>query len=375
MRTAPNARQNGLPRNGQAVPAAKSAAPSGGPDQLVHRDAGGHQPGVADAQVAFRTTIGSGVPEVVSTKTSAVPAGTGSRGRRRHRPAPVTTARRQGGEESGPEQVDGGHEPPAVDPVGEERRRTGRTAATAGAGGDRPARRPEGRTSARRRSADRRRARSRRRGCRPRTSRPASGTDGPSAPGARLPRRGSRDGDLTERRRPGRPHFPARVRGGGGPAPPTGDRTPGSAGGRLPSTSSASSASGSSPASGYGVPLTLQTTSSSSSSSDRVNAYTCSCSGSTIVKSPSATTGSVVPQRDQPPVVGEHRRRVVALGAGVPLAVVGVHRQPRRPHGEAGVLGVVPLHRRAGVVPAHPAHRGQHRGRVLARDHRRRRSG
>ena len=91
--------------------------------------------------------------------------------------------------------------------------------------------------------------------------------------------------------------------------------------------------------SGYGVRLTLQTTSSTSSPSERVNAYTSSCSGSSIVKSPSATTGSLVPQRDQPPVVGEHRRRVVARGVGVPLGVVGVDRHPRRPGGEPGVVG------------------------------------
>ena len=57
-------------------------------------------------------------------------------------------------------------------------------------------------------------------------------------------------------------------------------------------------------------------------------------------------------QRDQTAVEVEHGQRVGHLGLGVDVDVVGVHLQPRRAGGEARVGGGVPLHRRAGVVPA-----------------------
>ena len=57
-------------------------------------------------------------------------------------------------------------------------------------------------------------------------------------------------------------------------------------------------------------------------------------------------------QLDQPPVVVEHRVVVGDLGLRVDLLVVGVDRDPRCAGGEACVSGVVPLHRRTGIVAA-----------------------
>ena len=54
--------------------------------------------------------------------------------------------------------------------------------------------------------------------------------------------------------------------------------------------------------------------------------------------------GHGVPQRDQPPVVVEHRVRVLPRGLGVDLDVVGVDRQPGRAGGEARLRRGVPLH-------------------------------
>ena len=62
--------------------------------------------------------------------------------------------------------------------------------------------------------------------------------------------------------------------------------------------------------------------------------------------------GFGVAQFDQAPVVVEHRVVVGERGLRVDLLVVGVDRDPRCPGGEAGILGIVPLHRGAGVVAA-----------------------
>ncbi len=55
-----------------------------------------------------------------------------------------------------------------------------------------------------------------------------------------------------------------------------------------------------------------------------------------------------VPQVDQPAVVREHRVRVVGLGGGVDLAVVGVDLDPRLAGGEAGVRASRPTGRACG---------------------------
>ena len=113
----------------------------------------------------------------------------------------------------------------------------------------------------------------------------------------------------------------------------------GPASGRLPSTSSASSASGSSLASGYGVPLTLQTTSSvvlPERAGVRVHVLVLGQHHREVAerdhRRPRAAARSAAGS-------GRAPSRVVPLGGRIQLAVVGVHRQPRRPGGEPGVLG------------------------------------
>ena len=171
--------------------------------------------------------------------------------------------------------------------------------------------------------------------------RPASGT-GPSGHAVRGGRRRAAstsrldDGEATDgstaagssRRVDRRRRLAAASRRAAGPAPPTGAGRRGRRRGRLPSTSSASSASGSSSASGYGVPLTLQTTSSSSlleRAGERVHVLVLRQQHREVAERHHRV---LVPQRDQPPVVGEHRRagrragrrRSTRRGRGSPAA-------------------------------------------------------
>ena len=154
---------------------------------------GRHQPGVADAEVRACHDHRQQRPRRSCRRTPRrCRAGTSSRGRRRRRPRPVTSAATRTASTDGAQQVDGDHEQPPVDPVGEDAGVQPEQQPRQALQQRRPARRAAGRRSATRRAAARRPARCRRRGCRSTTSRPASGTASPSGPGARLPRRGPR---------------------------------------------------------------------------------------------------------------------------------------------------------------------------------------
>jgi hypothetical protein len=74
----------------------------------------------------------------------------------------------------------------------------------------------------------------------------------------------------------------------------------------------------------------------------------------------------LVAQVDEAAVVREHRVRVVDLRVRVDVGGVGVDRDPRLARGEAGPLGRVPLHRRAGVVAALRPERGEDARGVVA---------
>ena len=156
-RAPPRAHADGLDDERPGHAGGEEHGADGRADQLVHREPGGHQPGVADAEVgACPPPSAAGCGWSVSTKTSAVPSRNivdeddgdvhraGDQRRVEHdehrRPASGRPRPRAAGGRSGR---------PA-------RRRTARTAATAGAGAARPAPPAAGRRSARRPAAARR---------------------------------------------------------------------------------------------------------------------------------------------------------------------------------------------------------------------------
>ena len=245
------------------MPAAKRAAPTRGPDQLVHRDARGHQPGVADAEVApWPRPSAAGCRWSCRRRPRRCRAGTCVTRTTVTSTRPVTSAAVRTTSTRGPHQVDRDHEAPAVDPVGEdagvEAEQQPRQALEQA--GQRDEERVGGLRGDQQRT--RRRARCRRRGCRSTTSRPASGTASPCGPGGRLPRRGSRGGNPRRTPGPGTTTFleacqgRRRTRASHGRSVGARRRAGCPAPARRPAPRAAASASG------YGVRLTLQTTSS-----------------------------------------------------------------------------------------------------------------
>ena len=188
--------------NGQAIPAANSAAPIGGPTSWLTVMKPAQQPGVGDARgprgldqhrgERARGGVGEGLagPEQEQRGQHQRRC---RRGRWRSRPRSTirTTVRAEVGHH---------HHPAPVEPVGQRAGVQPERAARAAAGAARPARRATGRGSARRSGADRRRGR-----CRPQvgqstTAAAAGGTVDRAASEAGTRRCGSQEPDTRRRR-------------------------------------------------------------------------------------------------------------------------------------------------------------------------------
>ena len=59
-------------------------------------------------------------------------------------------------------------------------------------------------------------------------------------------------------------------------------------------------------------------------------------------------------------VIVENGSRIIDFVGRVDVAIIRIHRDPRRASCEAGVHAGIPLHRRAGVVPCHVVEAGEH---------------